>query len=434
MYVIALQPDYYDNFKCIAQNCQISCCNYNWSILIDKETYQKYKKFNSLGKEVNSDYTRLVRLSVDINKNSTNSTNYGKIKHMKDEKAFILGSDAYRATECSCPFSTNNKLCDLQSKFGEDMLSQTCKTFPRTLNYVFKDYEQTLTTQCEAVCSLLYSIEEPLRFRKHKVTIDIKNPVTKTLKEEMKNNDEILSHFDIVRATCVKILQSREFSLDNRVILLGLYISKLSSMKGDNFKKIPSYSKAFLQSQKDYLQYFDIKIKSDEKKEKHFYPHKILLDAVNFDKIELGYEEKRLLIKISDNIKVYYKNYNLISKKSQKMLNESSHYIENIFVNLIIEKLFPFNLDYDVSSTFVKRVDLMNNYIIFAWSYVSYKVMVTGAVTLEEELDLDILYKTTVLHNREVISSTKMLNEMCEILKKFGFSSISQMAILIKES
>ena len=36
-------PDYYKDFRCIADKCEDTCCA-GWQIVIDKESLQKYKK------------------------------------------------------------------------------------------------------------------------------------------------------------------------------------------------------------------------------------------------------------------------------------------------------------------------------------------------------------------------------------------------------
>lgn len=428
MEVIVLKADYYDQFKCIGSRCQISCCNYNWSIYLDKTTYQKYKKFSSIGKKVNSDYTRKLRTSIELNPTSTNSTNYGRIKHIIDERAFIIESDAYTATECVCPFTQHDNLCDLQTNFGHDMLSLTCKTFPRNLNHVFEEYEQTLTTECEAVCALLYEIKEPLKFKRQKVRLDPNIPVNKTISEDMRE----FAQLHIVRAASLKILQSREFDLDNRMVLLGLFLSKISTLRGENVDKIPSHAKSFLESLHQYLEYFNIKV-NHEVQGKQYSPQKMLLEAVDFDGIELGYIEKEVLIRIKNNLLVYRKNYALLKKKSDIFFKNNSHYVENVMVNLFIKNMFPFVTEINKSDTIVKKVDFIDNYVVFAWAYISLKVMLTGGVTLydNKDLDLSLLYKITVIHSREVIGSNKMLSKMCEVLKTLGYSNVTQLAMLI---
>lgn len=443
MEVIVFKADYYDKFKCLGSNCQISCCNYNWKILIDKTTYQKYKKFSSIGKKVDGDFTRLVRTSVEINPDANknknkNEYNYGQIKHIIDSKAFIFGSDAYKATQCYCPFSTLDNLCDMQNKLGEDELSLTCKLFPRNLNKIFDDYNQTMTCECEAVCDLLYKIKEPLKFKKEKVNINEKHPINNSINEELKNHNNHLNHFQLIRATCIKILQSREIKLDDRIVLIGLFLSKISNMKMDENEsdKIRKYIKSFLASQQEYLEYFDIKVNNDNtsKKAKYSNPHKILLESINFDEIEQGVYEKKLLISIKNNLVVYYNNYQLIQNKSAKMLKEIEYYLENVFVNLAMEKSLPFSTDFDNSTSFVKKIDLIDNYIAFVWSYVSLKVMLTSGLTLEPKLNEQTLIKITVLHHREIVGSTKRLNEMITILKELGYESISQISTLIKNA
>lgn len=456
MNVIALKADYYDNFKCIGKYCKLSCCNYNWNVSVDKKTYQKYKKFSSIGKDINSDYARKVRTFVELNKNSTGPSNYARIKLLKEERAFILGDDAYKATECVCPFVNQDNLCDLQARFGADILCETCQTFPRNLNLIFEDYEQTLTTSCEAVCELLFDIKEPLRFRKNKVEIDSNPSLTKIIAQDLIEKNPILKHFNIIRATCLKILQSREFTMDNRIILLGLFLSKISNLKGKNLDRTPTYAKSFLNSQREYLEYFDIKVKKEsspqkgikdiilksdfdpkkEKLESYLFPHKLLLDTFNFETFELGYKEKSLLIKIKNNLVLYYSDYGILSNRANVLLQNNHHYLENIMVNLLISKIFPFITEYTTTNSNFKKVDLMDNYIIFAWAYVTLKVMITASITLKDELelDLDLLFQTTVLHNREIIASTNILKEMCKILKDFGYSSVSQLAILINNT
>ena len=38
------QPDYYNNFKCIADKCSITCCQ-EWKIAVDDATNRKWKIF-----------------------------------------------------------------------------------------------------------------------------------------------------------------------------------------------------------------------------------------------------------------------------------------------------------------------------------------------------------------------------------------------------
>ena len=41
--MLELNIDAFDNFECIGRECEDHCCK-DWSITIDKDTYDKYKK------------------------------------------------------------------------------------------------------------------------------------------------------------------------------------------------------------------------------------------------------------------------------------------------------------------------------------------------------------------------------------------------------
>ena len=41
--MLELNIDAFDNFECIGSECEDHCCR-DWSITIDKDTYDKYKK------------------------------------------------------------------------------------------------------------------------------------------------------------------------------------------------------------------------------------------------------------------------------------------------------------------------------------------------------------------------------------------------------
>lgn len=38
-------PDYFNKFKCIASECEDTCCA-GWEIVIDNETYKKYQRID----------------------------------------------------------------------------------------------------------------------------------------------------------------------------------------------------------------------------------------------------------------------------------------------------------------------------------------------------------------------------------------------------
>ena len=82
------QPDYYNNFKCIADKCSITCCQ-EWKIAVDDATNRKWKK-----------------LSAD--KVSGKSDNLSSYTCHKDGSLVIKLDEKHR-----CPFLSKDKLCHL---------------------------------------------------------------------------------------------------------------------------------------------------------------------------------------------------------------------------------------------------------------------------------------------------------------------------------
>ena len=60
------QPDYYNNFKCIADKCSITCCQ-EWKIAVDDATNRKWKKLSAdkvSGKSDNLSSSHAIKMTV----------------------------------------------------------------------------------------------------------------------------------------------------------------------------------------------------------------------------------------------------------------------------------------------------------------------------------------------------------------------------------
>lgn len=124
------QPEYVGKFKCDGSKCDARCCK-NWSIFIDKKTYEKYPQEIAEHLKLNPECKQyLMKL---------------------DERNF-------------CPMLTESNLCSLQLKYGEDFLSTTCATYPRYTRDFGKFFERSLTLTCPVAAELILFQEEPMSF------------------------------------------------------------------------------------------------------------------------------------------------------------------------------------------------------------------------------------------------------------------------------
>ena len=172
------QPDYYNNFKCIADKCSITCCQ-EWKIAVDDATNRKWKK-----------------LSAD--KVSGKSDNLSSYTCHKVGSLVIKLDKKHR-----CPFLSNDKLCHLVMTYSDEVLSETCALFPREIHRFSTHEERTLMPCCPAVIDLW-----------------CEKPVTFPVISETQNN---LSTAFLIRDNLIKLISDQGLSVE-QTLLDGLYI------------------------------------------------------------------------------------------------------------------------------------------------------------------------------------------------------------------
>ncbi len=172
------QPDYYNNFKCIADKCSITCCQ-EWKIAVDDATNRKWKK-----------------LSAD--KVSGKSDNLSSYTFHKDGSLVIKLDEKHR-----CPFLSKDKLCHLVMTYSDEVLSETCALFPREIHRFSTHEERTLMPCCPAVIDLW-----------------CEKPVTFPVISETRNN---LSTAFSIRDNLIKLISDQGLSVE-QALLDGLYI------------------------------------------------------------------------------------------------------------------------------------------------------------------------------------------------------------------
>lgn len=123
-------PDYYKDFKCIAEKCGDTCCA-GWDVDVDERSYEFYKEQKGeIGKRL---------LNVMIPK--------------KD------GGCTFKLTEnMRCPFLDKDNLCDIYKELGEDALCETCDEFPRFKNEYGSTREIGVAPSCPVVAEMFVNI------------------------------------------------------------------------------------------------------------------------------------------------------------------------------------------------------------------------------------------------------------------------------------
>lgn len=118
-------PNYYSEFKCIADKCKHSCC-VGWEIDIDSESLAVYREHKGVLKE-----------------RFKNSISDKYVPH------FILDEGE------RCPFLNSSNLCDIYREMGEQSLCQICTDHPRFRNFYSDFTEIGLGLCCEEACRII---------------------------------------------------------------------------------------------------------------------------------------------------------------------------------------------------------------------------------------------------------------------------------------
>lgn len=124
-------PNYYGDFRCIADRCRHSCC-VDWEIDIDEYTLADYDKLD------------------------------GAIGEMLRQNIEREGDSAhFRLTDqARCPFLLENGLCRLILTLGEDSLCHICRNHPRFYNFFSSREEVGLGLCCEEAARLILNQTE----------------------------------------------------------------------------------------------------------------------------------------------------------------------------------------------------------------------------------------------------------------------------------
>ena len=198
--------NYYDEFACTGPECEDSCCKH-WEIDLSKREYLDYKKMEC------SPELRATLDSAFKRTKTGNDYRYAKMNLREDG---------------SCPFLGEDRLCMLQKEKGASALTVVCGTFPRNWCQIGNDAVIfALTPTCCHVVELLMKHPEGLiltegeydgtnRLINRNVMTAIGIPA----------DSKILPYIWSIKTAQLDILQNRDFTIAERLLILGYYTHK----------------------------------------------------------------------------------------------------------------------------------------------------------------------------------------------------------------
>ncbi|HFE9682801.1 TPA: flagellin lysine-N-methylase [Clostridium perfringens] len=127
-------PNYFNEFKCIASECEDTCCA-GWEIVIDDETHKRYEN-------VEGEFGDILR---------------SKIVKSDGENIFLLNNG-------NCSFLNEKKMCEIYINLGEDHLCYTCQQFPRYTEEFLDLKEVGLSLSCPEAARIILRRAENTTF------------------------------------------------------------------------------------------------------------------------------------------------------------------------------------------------------------------------------------------------------------------------------
>lgn len=221
---------YCDEFKCLGPECRDTCCK-DWSITLTKAEYFDYKKMKC------SPELREVLDNTFVRTKNGNEAAYAEVKLCENGE---------------CPLHGEDRLCMLQKELGTKALSLTCNVFPRLRAFVGLDVIlESLHATCYHVIEILMQHPEGLQI----------------VEEEYDKSDRYINRgqgsafpihnkhkeypyfWNILNAK-VDILQNRNFTIPERMLILGYFCQKADEyIKNDTMDKIPGLAAMLLDNE-----------------------------------------------------------------------------------------------------------------------------------------------------------------------------------------
>lgn len=394
-----LMPQYVKEFSCIGGACEDTCCA-GWKVIVDKKSYQAYKKVKE------PKLKELLTKNISRERANPNDWNYAKIKMDDDGKCMFLSEEGW---------------CQIHTSLGEKALCHTCKVYPRMPKQFIDRAEISLTPSCPEAARKMLLNAQGIDFL-FEDTFMLSVPILSSV------NTQDHPYFWELRSYTIRILQSRAQSVEIRLIVLGLFFNKFTSLSKQEQGTLLSelmdtyeqalYEPAQLQSllnlpknlsfqinmMRDLLNY---RLTSGLGNQRYKDCLQMAIEGLALEKAE----------DLEQSIKFYEQNtifYNTFMEKH-------SYILENYLVNAVFKDYFPLNYD-----------TYFESYVMLIVNFSLLKLHLIGMSRSEDELTVEDTVKLIQSYSKEIEHNTEYLRSVRTVLKDSGYTTMAHMVVLLK--
>ncbi|MDU7954790.1 MAG: flagellin lysine-N-methylase [Clostridium perfringens] len=393
-------PNYFNEFKCIASECEDTCCA-GWEIVIDDETHKRYEK-------VEGEFGEILR---------------SKIVKSDGENIFLLNNG-------NCSFLNEKKMCEIYINLGEDHLCYTCQQFPRYTEEFLDLKEVGLSLSCPEAARIILRRAENTTFNlsesenrqclnlKNSEDIESNNSEVDSFTEEEEYLDEgideeVLSEFLECRNIVFNIIERNDLDLGTKAALALEFVKEVQNKidLGD-MDEIPELMEEYRDEN-----FINTLIKELESfKGKESIKHKNLCEYLKVYKSikhinsndPLGLE--KALKYFEGNEEFYLRKH----KEFNEYYKENLYKFKNILVYFIFRYFMKAIFDYDASAKI--KLAIISTLMIKQLAVVRF-IENNNEFTEEDMVEVSRIYSKDIEHSDENIENLQEIFETEEIFE-----------------
>ena len=346
----------YDEFKCIADKCKITCCS-GWDINVDNGTYNRWKSEPQKCEDI-----------ID------------ELLFKKDGNIIIN-----KKTNEACPLLDSQGLCNIVKEHGEQYLCLTCKKFPRIDNTFEGIREFTLSCACPEVVDIiekssgLVSLEGYTKENKNQLPIEIK-----------------------IRDTIVNIIQCNYLSLEERLLLsyeMMLNILACDELTEESvLEEINKYNNSNLIVKLKGNEQIHINFNKSVKAINNFF-----LDIIeNYKRVPIFMETLSEISQLSMKI---YRGQIKVNELLEKwnVFNKCLHEYNFLVENCIIVKIFGNCISEDIEEVTLSLELIIIEYILVKYSMFLKMLLNENIEMLESIKEYIVIFSRIIGNNSDAV-------------------------------
>lgn len=399
-----LFPGYMKQFSCIGPACEDSCCK-GWNVTIDKETYKKYRKIND------NKWQQQFENSIKRNKDSSGGNDFGYIQLKED---------------ASCPMLDQEGLCSIHKDFGHELLSYTCQVYPRNYNQYNDIIEESLTLSCPEAARLALLNQEKVEFDLDERVLPYRANIGKQVLTSTMGRKDHRKYFFDIRSLVIDLLQERSFSISERLIIIGLYVKRLTEgLATASFEQITESFVSSIQNIGDEKQSFSNFAKRTDVK------LQMLISIIEM-RVSGGLNSSRYIECLEKVQKGLMLNDSSVRKEDQIKKYEET--FENIVASFLADHEYIFEnylVQHAFASGFGMSKNLFNDYSQLVLHYALVKLHIVGLAAYHGELTVELVLKLIQSFTKTVNHNQEFLRAMTDVVNKNNANTYAHMAVLV---